>query len=782
MDKERIVVGFTHVDLGWKKSRAEMAELQEKLVVLLVDLCEQNPEMRYLIEQAVHFRDLKRNRPELFEKVKRFVRNGNLEIGCGMASSIETNMTNGECFVRNMQLGTRWFEENMETHPESCEMIDTFGFPPQIPQLIRQMGYRSLFANRLGGNNTEDVFEAVGLDGTVITVCGRMPYSPYCREGHICFSFYMDNSGIDRLFDAAQRNPSSWALVMPYSENEIFPSGYIWKKMQACGSSFRFGSLREVLTLAENMDQPPVHSADLNPEFTGTFSLRHRLKIENRAAENLLLCAEQACAVSGRDELRDELEEAWWKLLYVQFHDILTGSHPTAVYNEAMGMLDEVQTSAREIVRKLVPDKAGNDVCRSYVLLNSLPWRRRERVSIEIPEEWPDCEVISGSVNVSEAYRDDLGVHFLADIRPMCAGTVELRRCGRKALSGESVCCMENRFLKIVLSERYMIEEAVYKPTNRTIMSQVNNLLILQRDCGSFQVEQPEGNEIICGVGSFSVRMERIGRMQIGRIKGAFADADGVPLAYGIELRLEEDVPYVDMDVHVDWRSEQMRLRLCLDTTLSTCVGHYEVPFGVVQRAPYAGRETAKGEWAAHRFVALEDDLSGEGVALINRGCPGVEPGYHRLLSTLLRAPQREVAGMAPDDTSSEHGRHDFSFRLHFYHGGWHESDAASLAQAFNSPLWILPDKACETQPVVCWDNRRIVFSCLKPAGDGYCCLRVYETGGESEQTAIHFQYPVEVYSSDVRERPEKLLCRGAKEVIITVKPFEIVTLLYRRI
>lgn len=780
MDKERIVVGFTHVDLGWKKSRAEMAELQEKLVVLLVDLCEQNPDMRYLIEQAIHFRDLKKSRPELFEKVKRLVKNGNLEVGGGMASSIETNTTNGECFVRNMQLGTKWFRDNMEIVPESCEMIDTFGFPPQVPQLLMQMGYRSLFANRLGGNNTEDVFDAVGLDGTEITVYGRMPNSPYCKEGNICFSFYLENSGIDRLFEAAQKNPASWALVMPYSENEVFPSGYIWKKMQEGGNEFRFGTLHEVAARVENMENLPRHSADLNPEFTGTFSLRHQLKIENRIAENMLLCAEQACAIVGNQAMHNALEEAWWKLLYVQFHDVLTGSHPTAVYNETMNVLDSVQAQAKNTILELIPDQKRENDRRSYALLNNLPWRRTERISIELPEEWPNCSVTSSSLGVSDVYCDDRRIHFLADIPPMCSGTIVLCRSEDNLAKRQSICCLENRFLKIVLSDRYMLEEVVYKPTNRVIMSQVNNLLVLQRDCGSFQVEQPEGNEIICSVGSFNVGAEQIGRTQIGTIIGTVPDDDGTPMSYSIELRLEEDAPYVDMNLHVNWQSERMRLRLCLDTTLATCVGHYEVPFGVVKRAPYTSRETAKGEWAAHRFVALEDDFTREGVALINRGCPGVEPGYRRLISTLLRAPHREVAGMMPDDTSSEHGEHDFSFRLYFYHDGWQSSDTVALAQAFNSPLWVLPDRAIVTPSNVYWDNRRIAFSSLKLADDGYNCLRIYETSGTSQQTTLHFSQPVEIYSSDIREQPGKLLCKGDKEVIISAKPFEIVTLLYK--
>ena len=778
MTKERIVVGFTHVDLGWKKQHEEMEELHEKLILLLVDQCEQTPDMRYMIEQAIHFRYLKDRRPELFARVKQLVKRGNLELGCGMASSIENNMTNGECFIRNMQLGARWFAENMDVRAADFEMIDTFGFPPQFPQLLRQMGYHSLYANRLGGTNHRDVFQAVGLDGSMVTVCGRMTNSLDCKQGHICFGFYLDQDGLDRLFEEAEANACAWALVMPYSENEVFPSAYIWKKMREGKAQYRFGTLREVLDRAERMENLPRQFADLNPEFTGTFSLRHRLKAENRKAESLLLAAEELCAILNAQDANAALEDAWWKLLYVQFHDILTGSHPTKVYHEAMRQLDEVQRQATDTLLSLLPNQTESSEL-VYGLWNSLPWQRFERVTIPIPQDWAGCEILADDVEVSDVYQEGSSICFVAHMSAMAGGTVRLRKKGAMDMQGKPISHLENRCLKITFSEENMIEEVLYKPTNRVVMSRVDNLLVAQRDCGSFQVEQPEGTEIPCGIGEFHTKISRIGQTQIAEIEGEFPEADGKPVAYRIEMKLDGDNPYVDLKLHVRWQSEGMRLRLRMDTTLASCLARCEVPFGVAERAPYAGRETAKGEWAAHRFAALEDDGTHEGIALMNQGCPGVEPGYRCLTTTLLRSPRRQVAGMAPDDTSSEHGEHDFAFRLYFYHGGWESSDAVSLAQQLNAPLWLLPGRICKLPAGLQWDNRRIAFSSLKLSPEGYLCLRVYETTGNCEQTELRFLRPVDIYSSDVQEKPQSLLNSNVQSVIITLKPFEIRTLLY---
>ena len=140
----------------------------------------------------------------------------------------------------------------------------------------------------------------------------------------------------------------------------------------------------------------------------------------------MLLCAEQACAIAGNNVMHRSLEEAWWKLLYVQFHDILTGSHPTAVYNEAMETLDSVQAQAGNTVLQLLPVKNAESQRRTYALWNNLPWRRKERIRINIPDAWPNCCVNSSSIDISDVYLEGDGIYFLADIPPMCSGTVVL--------------------------------------------------------------------------------------------------------------------------------------------------------------------------------------------------------------------------------------------------------------------------------------------------------------------------------------------------------------------
>ena len=83
-------------------------------------------------------------------------------------------------------------------------------------------------------------------------------------------------------------------------------------------------TVEDILVLPRVQEPDPAVAADLNPEFTGCFSLRHPIRLRNRQVENRLLEAEKCSALA---DLRDAdtaaaLEQAWWELAFVHFHDV----------------------------------------------------------------------------------------------------------------------------------------------------------------------------------------------------------------------------------------------------------------------------------------------------------------------------------------------------------------------------------------------------------------------------------------------------------------------------
>jgi alpha-mannosidase len=382
------VVGNTHIDLAWKKNRQEMAELLDIFIARVLDMLDSHPTFTYTIEQAAHYRLLKERRPDLFARIKRYVQEGRLEMVGGMASTLETNIPNGESFVRNQFLGLKWVKEHLEADVRTPWLIDTFGLHAQLPQVLRQFGFNRLMANRFGGNKNHDVFLAEGLDGSTMLVAGRDVYSPLVNEEHVIWRTANNWEAVDQLYTAARKTVGTGPfLVTAYTENEVLPSLrsdiHINRANEAEGEeTWQYGTLSSFFDALEATNKEwPVLSADLNPEFTGTFSLRTIIRLRNRTAENLLLEAEKWSALLGLTAVKTQLEEAWWELAYIQFHDVFTGSHPTNVFRDVLESLDGVQRSAADIIDRAlrVQDRATTPaVGQTFVkVTNGLPWPRR---------------------------------------------------------------------------------------------------------------------------------------------------------------------------------------------------------------------------------------------------------------------------------------------------------------------------------------------------------------------------------------------------------------------
>jgi alpha-mannosidase len=219
------IVGVTHIDLAWKRGPAEMTEMLEILAIRLLDALESEPDFRYMLEQAAHYRTLARTRPDLVERLKRYVQEGRLEFVGGMASTLDTNLPNGESFVRNQALGMQWVRENFGVSIQTGWLFDTFGINAQVPQILQQFGLTTLMANRFGGATFHDIFRARGLDGSEVLVVGRESYSAYVRRENTLRVFYHNWDGIDRLFREADDLPGDGPLLLiPYVENEYLLS------------------------------------------------------------------------------------------------------------------------------------------------------------------------------------------------------------------------------------------------------------------------------------------------------------------------------------------------------------------------------------------------------------------------------------------------------------------------------------------------------------------------------------------------------------------------------
>ena len=799
---EYFVVGVTHVDLAWKRGRAEMSEMYEIVVVRLLDALERHPDFKYHVEQAAHFRELARRRPDLIERLKPHLQSGRLEMVGGMASTLETNLPNGESFVRNQSLGMKWVKENWGVDIKTGWLVDTFGVHAQVPQLLRGFGVSQLVANRFGGHHTRDLFVAQGIDGSEVTVAGWGSYAGYVRPENISSVFCRNWDDIEKCFaDADALTGPGPFLVIPGTENEILVSLHTLtlteeRSRERPDQKWRMAVPNEFFVALEKTGRAlPVVESDLNPEFTGCFSLRHPIRLLNRRVENRLLEAEKWIALAGGKE-GDLLEEAWWQLAYVQFHDVFTGSHPSVIYHDVMRILREIEANADAVLQqafsRLAPppaqESAPDNRFHSVVLFNGLPWNRREAAETPLPMGWQGVARVTDSDGRECPFEVRDGMVRTMTETPAVGHrqiTLEANDSAAPIWEPTDAATLENDGFRLDFDNQSGVGKLTAKPTGKVLWENAGSWLVAQRDDGNFQIENPTGPEVAASSGAF--RLERLISPlgQTVRLSGEFPPLSwagaGNHLRYQAEFFLGVQRPEIRLTLQIEWKGEASRVRLTLPTQIEAASALYEIPFGVVRRRPYSPRTNAKGEWPAHRFVALEND--GNGIALANVGVGGVEVSGGTLYTTLLRAPKGEYAGMVADDTSAQHGRHEYRFSLIPYTGSWADAPAAQCAQELNVPL-MARERAGVSPRTPSVSHLRlepvhVVLSSVKAAENSDALIvRVYETAGREAEAVLTLPGAQTVWTSDLREQAGEKMPLDGEELRFTMRPFEIRTLI----
>ena len=816
---EYYVVSMSHIDMAFVMREEAYEECLDILLERVIGVLERNPEIHFALEQTAHYRKLQNRRQDLYQMVKELLRTGRMEFLGGMATTAETNFPNGECLVRNQGMGLIWLEEHFGVKPCAGWLLDTFGINVQVPQIMKQFGFRHLYANRFGGDKHHDTFYAEGLDGTRLLITGKDSASGNVLPDSQAFFFCRSWHDVDQLFrEAEELSGDMPKLVTYYIENEEVFSGYYLKlagQKIAQGQPWKhatYGEYEKALeAYREELEKGsvsfPVLHGDLNPEFTGTFALRTSIKTENRIAETALLDAEKWEALLGNGG-EDPFEDSWWDLFICQFHDAFTGSHEDITHRNIMGKFYGIERKAAQVQREALQLESS---C-SVVCVNSLPWPRKEwvesgnEISRESSGKRPQCaegkiqfaecetkSVWKGEEKLPQCVRDGK-LYFLAevpaggmrryDLREERAVVAPLPDAETAARPGE----IRNEYLRLVLSERNGMESLEDNQGNR-FLAQGWDFLSAGEDQGGMQIEACQGNEVYATMGEVSLDKpltDAMGERIV--MKGMFPLMRWNKenrLSWKAEFSLRRGEKGLRIRLTLDWKGDRTRIRLKVPCAMEGRDVCHEVPFGVVRREPYHNRPTAKGEWPVQRFAAWENGTMG--VALLNRGVAGVEQDGGKLVTTLVRAyGSGPDAWVSPTDLSCQNGEQTFEFMILPYLGDYREAQVQKAAQEFNQQMTVYGGRSSLFQEEKSWFEVKgdgLVLSAMKRAWDHSpeMVVRLYESKGRHTAGRLRIEGMKEAWQSDMREaKGERIPCEG-DELALEFRPFEIKTLRIKR-
>lgn len=403
------VVPQTHWDAEVFISREQTLAIGIANLAHELRLLAEQPGTTFVLDQGCLVEPVWERHPELREPIRRFLREGRLEIAGGAWTMPDVNIPCGESFIRNVQRGHRFFRAALDVESRLGWQIDAFGHHPQCPQLFAGCGCDAVFFQRLGDRGSPTDFRWRGIDGTALrsvwlaggyAVFWPCPSNPHefaamaekrlafleaqCSPGPLLALTGADIAAPDPqlapLVEAFNASQDRWELVFST------PSRYLAESDAAARERAKDGGAGL-----------PVLEGDRNPVFTGCNSARIQVKQLNRELETALLDAEKleaaawmvgAAPASGSAAAPAPILDAWEPVLFNQFHDIICGSHVDSTYRAALGRfaiaadLAAARRAADLSTLAASIDTAGPGM--PVILFNTLGHPRREPVEATV--------------------------------------------------------------------------------------------------------------------------------------------------------------------------------------------------------------------------------------------------------------------------------------------------------------------------------------------------------------------------------------------------------------
>lgn len=329
--KELHLLCNAHIDPVWQWQRQEGIAEAISTFRVAARFCEEYDGFVFNHNESLLYEWVEENEPELFEKIKKLVAAGKWHIMGGWYLQPDCVMPSGESFVRQIEVGNKYFMEKFGVKTTTAINFDPFGHTRGLVQIMQKAGYDSYIFMRPYDFVPERDFIWKGFDGSEI-IC------------HNVVGGYETNGGkiADKLENAINNPYGGEANLMLWgignhgggpSEADLEVIGEFKKKHPEvniihswCENYFSKIDKSKLKTV----DKSLVHC------MIGCYTSMVRIKQLHRRLENELAVCEKMLAMSGIDYDKAELAKAEKALMFNQFHDVLPGSSIKAVEEDSI--------------------------------------------------------------------------------------------------------------------------------------------------------------------------------------------------------------------------------------------------------------------------------------------------------------------------------------------------------------------------------------------------------------------------------------------------------------
>ena len=809
--------GHTHLDVAWLWQVKHVRDKTARSFATALNLMEEFPEFVFMYNQAVLFDFLKRDYPELWERVKEKVRSGQFEIEGAMWVEPDANISSGEALVRQIMRGRQFHIDEFGITPKCVWLPDTFGFSAALPQILAKSGIDYFVTSKLSWNDTDrypyDSFFWRGIDGSKVK---SQLITTQAQEANHRKTIYNSKFAVSDILGTWKRyEPKALhdEVMICYGHGDggggptrdMVQRGICMERGIPGAPKLRMEGLRPYLDrlgakMDARADEFPVWDGELYLQYhRGTLTSVAKNKKNNRNAERAMreleFVASMAALIKRVEYPRTAIRELWDIVLLNQFHDILPGTSIAAVYEDSdadYSRLFAEMRSAHGTMQSALTSLFSSE-CGHLVLMN-VTGQRRDGECIELCSETELSGLVvatsSGSHVIQSILRADGNKSYMAPIADLPAmgwSEAQIVSASNHLTSGLSVSetHLENDVIAIHFDKNGEISSIMDKASNRELIQpgkRANRLVAYEDkpknyDAWDIDCYYRENSWALSNAQTIVEVVETGPHRAALRIERHYARSRIVQV-----ISLQARQKQIEFDTEIDWQERQTLLKAEFPYDLNTSETRAEIQFGHVKRPSHGNTswDQARFETCMHRWVDMsEPDF---GAALLSDSKYGYGALEQTLSLTLLKGP-------VMPDPDADLGLHKFRYALLLHRGEEDLPQVVRAAERFNNPILVHGDLEPGAGRFVSLDHSfsfasvdcaNLTLETVKIAEAGSdVILRVFEHANRRCTANIQFGLPIaSVTETDLMERycGERLKIVG-NLVELSFRPFEIKTL-----
>ena len=773
MDKTTRLIGNAHLDPIWLWRWQEgCAEVLQTFRSALDRLKEYN-DFVFTCSSAAYYQWVEEIDPEMFEEIKSMVRRGRWVPVNGWWVQPDCNMPSGESFARQALYSQLYYYEKFGITCKTGYNVDSFGHNAMLPQLLKKGGMTSYVFHRPCPNENAEIPENLfwwdSADGSRV-IAFKIP-DGYGADGKNALDYKMEDinrraeeagHGMMLFYGIGNHGGGPTKGDIEYLIENLEREGYNDLEFSSPDAYFE-EMLGQFLDL-------PVWKDELQHHASGCYSATSLIKALNRKAENALAAAEKwdtiSSIVTDSAPKTKEFEDAWKKVCFNQFHDILCGCSIMEAYEDvkesegyALNIASESYNNAvLKIARKVdtwiegISDAilesrhysgAREGFPRPVIVFNPHSYEVNMPVRMYHPSkavtDSEGNEVLFQNVRSSRSNDEHLDTLFMARVAPFGYATYWLE-CDNvqadKELSGESNFFMENEFVSVELdSETGYIKSLVNKETGVDYAE--DNFLSIPTVIDDHETDTWAHNVFKFHNIKGLMELVSIERVENGALRSVIRTVHKFNESYLTqEFILAKGQKTIKVDCKALWQEKFTLLKFAFPVGGQKEISTYEIPCGFIKR-PCDGDEEPALNWAD---LTVTKNGNRMGLSVISDSkysydCPGAELRLTALRNVIFA----DHYSYRPDANFNftDEGMNRFSYGIYLHSGEAEESDIVKEAHLFNNNIVAVPEGyhkgSLPQKDCFLYTNAdNVVITALKRCedGSGDLIIRLYETKG----------------------------------------------------